>query len=206
MSAEGNPSCVNKPPSEEYLVRVSARKSELRAELEELLPKNSDFVWEVGCGHGHFLTAYSKAFPDRTCIGIDLIIDRIRRSERKRDRGGLERLHFFQAEAQLFYEVIPEGVEFSAIYVLFPDPWPKKRHHKNRLMQSKFLSAVALRAKPGVPLYFRTDYQPYFEATLEVFRQHPDWTVSTTEPWPFEYETVFQSRAPSFQSLVARRK
>lgn len=186
-----------------YLAVMQARRCELRDALAQILPANSHFVWEIGCGHGHFLTAYAHAHPTDLCIGIDLVSERIGRANRKRDRAKLGNLHFLQADARLFMETLPPGIVFSRVFILFPDPWPKSRHHKHRIMQPDFLRAVAQRTGKGTRLYFRTDHEPYFKDTLSVIHAHPDWSIAD-DPWLFEHETVFQSRAPSFHSFVAR--
>jgi tRNA (guanine-N7-)-methyltransferase len=171
--------------------------------LDQILSGCTSFLLEVGCGHGHFLTAYAAAHPERTCIGIDLIGERIERAEKKRTRARLENLHFIQAEARLFLEVLPAEPRIDAVFVLFPDPWPKARHNKHRIMQHSFLENLAAHVVPNCPLYFRTDFTPYYAAVREVLASEPRWQVSE-EAWPFEYVTVFQQRAGSFQSLVAR--
>jgi tRNA (guanine-N7-)-methyltransferase len=183
---------------------IENRRSELRQQLDAFLRPGTAFVWEVGCGHGHFLTAYAQAHPDQLCLGIDLIADRVQRACRKRDRAKLPNLHFVQAEARLFLETLPPNVDFREIFVLFPDPWPKLRHNKHRILQPAFLERAAGRARPDCPLYFRTDFTEYYDATQQVFAENPYWRVSA-EPWPFEFATVFQQRAPQFHSLVARR-
>jgi tRNA (guanine-N7-)-methyltransferase len=189
----------------EYLLLMQARRRELSDKLTQILPVNEPFVWEIGCGHGHFLTAFAHAHPTEQCVGIDLATERIERANRKRDRARLGNLHFLQAEARQFLEALPMGAVFSCIFILFPDPWPKLRHHKHRIMQPDFLGAVARHVAEGARLYFRTDYEPYFQDTQLLLRNHPDWSV-TTEPWRFEHETVFQNRAPSFHSLVAKTR
>lgn len=186
-----------------YLALMQTRRRELRDRLVPILPVNTLFVWEIGCGHGHFLTAYARAHPTELCVGIDLATERIVRANRKRDRAKLGNLHFLQAEARLFLETLPPGALCSRIFILFPDPWPKLRHHKHRIMQPDFLSAVAQRTGEGARLYFRTDHEPYFRDTQSILRDHPDWSV-TDEVWLFEHETVFQSRAPIFHSFVAK--
>jgi tRNA (guanine-N7-)-methyltransferase len=185
---------------------MAERRESLRAEVARLLPPQSRFVWEIGCGHGHFLTAYAETHPAEHCVGIDINLDRVRRATKKRDRARLDHLHFVRAEARLFLEVLPPGAGFSAIYMLFPDPWPKKRHHKYRLLQADFLHEVAQRAGQGTPLFFRTDHAPYFAEAALLLREHPDWRSIGDQPWPFELATVFQQKAPSFQSLVAVRR
>jgi tRNA (guanine-N7-)-methyltransferase len=193
-------------PDPAYLARMAERRESLRAEVARLLPPRTHFVWEIGCGHGHFLAAYAETHPEEFCIGIDINLDRVHRATKKRDRAGLGHVHFLRAEARLFLEVLPPGAGFSAIYMLFPDPWPKKRHHKYRLLQAEFLHDVAQRAGQGTPLFFRTDHAPYFSEVEMLLREHPDWRSVGDRPWPFELATVFQQKAPSFQSLVAVRR
>jgi tRNA (guanine-N7-)-methyltransferase len=189
----------------EHLARLAQRRAVLRETLTGILAGEREFVWEVGCGHGHFLTAYAQAHPGKLFLGIDVIRERIGRANRKRDRAGLANLHFILAEAQLFLEVLPPNAELLAIFVLFPDPWPKHRHHKHRLMQQGFLDAAAARAGQGTRLYFRTDHEPYFLDAEATIRAHTAWQL-VREDWPFEAVTVFQERAPSHRSLVAVRR
>jgi len=181
----------------------AARKQAIRHFAYSTLRGVSDIVWEVGCGHGHFLAAYAAAHPDKVCVGIDLAGDRIARALKKRDRAKLSNLAFFQTEARLFIESLPEMIQFSEVFLLFPDPWPKLRHHKHRIVQPDFLTLVANRAAPTCRLSFRTDFRPYFDAVLHTLHNHSHWRV-TDDGWPFEYETVFQRRAQHFHSLTAR--
>ncbi len=182
---------------------VRQRREALARIFSGIFPVPGEFVWEVGCGHGHFLTAYARAHPDRICVGIDMASDRIERADRKRNRAALANLHFLQAEAADFLAALPAAQKFSAIYILFPDPWPKRRHHKNRLMTPDFLRQLAERAGEGAHLYFRTDYAPYFTSATKAL-QSTAWKPSDA-PWPFDTPTVFQARASSHQSFTAVR-
>jgi tRNA (guanine-N7-)-methyltransferase len=186
----------------QYRALLAERKTGLRADFERILPRHAEFVWEIGCGHGHFLTAYAKIHPERLCIGIDISTERIDRALRKRDRAKLPNLHFIQAEAKLFLETLPADARFAAVFVLFPDPWPKSRHSKHRLLQRDFLHAVAKRTLPNARIFFRTDSKPYFDEVSAVLTPSAGWEPKK-EPWPFEFETVFQSRAATFHSLTA---
>lgn len=188
-----------------YLARAEQRKCALGESLRPLIPPGTALVWEVGCGHGHFLTAYAKAHPEELCIGVDIVRDRIARAARKAHRARLPHLHFLIAEAHDFLAMLPVGAELSSVYVLFPDPWPKRRHHKNRLMQAGFLESLAERAGKRTRLYFRTDFEPYFAEVAATIDAHSHWE-RIDEPWPFEAETVFQARAATYFSLVARQK
>jgi tRNA (guanine-N7-)-methyltransferase len=188
-----------------YRHLLAERRETLRLELENALQGRNELVGEVGCGHGHFLTAYAAAHPAQCCVGIDLVGERIERARRKQARAGLPNLHFLRGEARLFLEVMPAGTRFTRLFVLFPDPWPKLRHQKHRILQTQFLDSVAARAAPGCRLYFRTDYRPYFEEVQVTLGAHSQWKL-VAEPWPFEFSTVFQQRAPSFDSLIAARE
>ncbi len=190
-----------------HQAELAERRRALRAELQGRLPGETlPMVWEIGCGHGHFLAAYAAAHRGELCVGVDQELDRIRRAVRKQERARLTNLHFVRSEAGLFLEALPPGVVFKAVYVLFPDPWPKRRHHKHRLLQRGFMHAVADRAGEGTPFYFRTDHEPYFRDVETMLQQHPDWRLEPWTEWPFELATVFQVRAEKHYSLVAFRR
>jgi tRNA (guanine-N7-)-methyltransferase len=223
----------NPARSADFFARRDARLAALRETLAVLLRGHPRITLEIGCGHGHFLTACAaaqsvslSAFHQlatavaRTpppavaepapqtpfCIGIDLIAERIARARRKAARAGLEpRLAFLQAEAGEFLASLPARAAFADIFILFPDPWPKRRHHKNRLIQPGILTALATRSGIDTRLCFRTDYTPYFEDACETVTAHADWEIAPALSWPFEQETVFQNRAKTYQSFVARR-
>jgi tRNA (guanine-N7-)-methyltransferase len=190
----------------EHVSHIAERRDELRSKVAEIIKPSSRFVWEVGCGHGHFLAAFAKAHPDENCIGVDIMSDRITRAERKRARGRLENLHFIRADAYDFLTVMAERARFTKIFILFPDPWPKRRHHKNRIVKPAFLTAAAARAQRGASLFFRTDHEPYFRDVAAMVKDHPDWSEPDEAPWPFEEPTVFQKRAARHFSLVATRR
>ena len=162
-------------------------------------------VWEIGSGHGHFLVRYAQEFPAKHCVGVDIVLDRFERSQRKRERAAVANCHFVRAEAREFLLALPPAVTFAEIWVLFPDPWPKKRHHKNRVLQPDFLELAAARAGVGTPFYFRTDHAGYFAAVTEFLPALKTWRHQPDATWPLEHETVFQSRADAYHSLVAVR-
>jgi tRNA (guanine-N7-)-methyltransferase len=191
--------------STDYFARVAEYRTALSDRLLELVSAKQSLAWEAGCGHGHFLTGYAAAHPETICIGVDIARDRIARAARKCNRAGLRYLHFILADAEDFLVALPADATFSAIFILFPDPWPKRRHHKNRLLQADFLDRVFERAEENTRLYFRTDHESYFSEVAALFRAHSKWQL-VDEPWLFEVETVFQARAVSYRSLVAAPK
>lgn len=185
---------------------VASRRDALRRVLADKIEPTARIVWEVGSGHGHFLTAYAAAHPGEICVGIDIASERIARADRKRERSKLARLHFVRAEADDFLASMPERARFSSIFILFPDPWPKRRHHKKRLIKPEFLSAVAARSAKGAHLHFRTDHEAYFREAQGIILEHADWIPSEAGTLPFEEPTVFQKRAARYFTLVAMRR
>ncbi len=191
------------------------RLAVLRETFFPRLPVNTPLTLELGCGHGHYLNAYAAAHPEEFCVGIDLIGDRIERAERKARRAKLANLLFVQAEAALFLGALadlprPAAPWLARVFVLFSDPWPKRRHWKHRVLQTSLLDTLDPLAAPGAALHFRTDHPDYFAYALEVVAAHPRWRVAPPEeaPWPFEHVSVFEERALAGapQSFTALRR
>ena len=193
-------------PIEEAQRIHQIRIQQVRDALTSVPLRHSALTLEIGCGHGHFLTAYAAAHPDEHCVALDIIADRLERAERKTAKAGLTNVTWLRASAAEFLEAIPPEIRFSGrIFILFPDPWPKRKHWKNRLIQAEFLDQLAAYAAPDVEMCFRTDYAPYFEAASQIISAHPLWNMDAAAPWPFEAKTVFEARAAGFQSLIAKR-
>jgi tRNA (guanine-N7-)-methyltransferase len=190
---------------EEHIQRVEQRKAALKMELEAGLKGVHPIVLEIGCGHGHWLTEYAEQHSSQFCVGIDVIGDRIDRSNRKASRAGLSNIRFIKVEAGEFLELLPEGVLIDSVFILFPDPWPKKRHWKNRIMNSNFLDSLAKRCAENARLHFRTDHEGYFEWSEEMLPSIDSWRLTTEAEWPFERETVFQAKADSYQSMTLEK-
>jgi tRNA (guanine-N7-)-methyltransferase len=191
--------------SPRYQALIAARRKRLQAEVDAWFRPPADVLLEIGCGHGHFLAAYAQAHPDCRCAGIDIVGERIERATRKRDRGRLQNLVFFHAEARLFLEVLSSRVRLKTVFLLFPDPWPKLRHQKNRIFQSDFLRVLARHSAPDCRLHYRTDHRPYFESARRTAAGDPHWDL-VEESWPFEFATVFQGRATAHDSFTVRRR
>lgn len=163
----------------------------------------SRIVLEIGCGNGHFLVEYAQAYPQDFCVGIDLKRGRLARSEVKKIRRGLANVTFIKAEAREFLTVLPPDLRFDCFWILYPDPWPKTRHFKNRIIQTDFLDLLATRSQPKARLYFRSDHRAFFEWTQRCIAGHASWRLAEANDWPFEASTVFQSYVRNYFSLAA---
>lgn len=187
-----------------HLHRERNRLVALERGLAAALDGVETLTYEIGCGHGHYLAAYAAAHPEEVCLGVDLRVRRVRLSTRKQSLAALPNLLFVRAEGEETLKLMPPHVRLGRVLVLFPDPWPKPRHHKNRLLQPAFLDLLAARMAPGGTLCFRTDHEPYFAWAVAHLSAHPRWALDPAEPWPFEEETWFQQLFGRYQSLVAR--
>lgn len=122
---------------------------------------------EIGSGKGTFLLAESRARPEVNFLGTEyarrywiFAADRLRRAERANARVVL-------AEASAFVRDFLESESLSAVHVYFPDPWPKTRHRRRRLIQPAFLEELASKLKPGARLSLATDHLEYFAQIVE---------------------------------------
>lgn len=190
---------------EAAMEHIRERQANLRQCLAEDFPAPTSLVLEMGCGHGHFLAAYAAQAPEQICVGIDLVSKRIRKCQAKADNQQLKNCFFYKAEVVEFLDALPEHVRLESLFMLFPDPWPKKRHFKNRMIQPSLLSMLAQRCASGTPFHYRTDHEGYFQWTREHLNEHPDWVIHESAPWPFEHKTFFEEVTGKHQSLIAQR-
>ena len=174
----------------QYLETLALRKEALRKTLKDILCTDKTFkTLEIGSGHGDFLVQYAQNFPERFCVGIDLITQRIAKSNRKANRANLNNITFLKARAEEVLECQSADFLWNEVIVLYPDPWPKTRHHKNRLFQVEFLSQLAQHVVPGAKIHFETDALPYFQETCQRIDAHPDWHPVACES--YTVDTVF---------------
>ncbi|MDP0498256.1 MAG: tRNA (guanosine(46)-N7)-methyltransferase TrmB [Verrucomicrobiota bacterium JB024] len=184
--------------------RSRQRRRELANWCREHLDPSEPIVLEFGCGHGHFLTAFAQAHPERRCVGVDIMTKRIEKATAKAAKRGLDRLHFLKAEADEFLDALQGHARADLVFMLFPDPWPKKRHFKHRMVQDGFLHELAAITVPGGRFCYRTDHNGYHFWTADHLYRHPRWELDPAEPGPFEQETHFQGYMEAYRSLVAR--
>jgi tRNA (guanine-N7-)-methyltransferase len=128
---------------------------------------------EIGSGKGTFLLAESVARPDVNFLGIEyarrywiFAADRLRRAGRANARVVL-------AEASAFVRDFLETASLDAVHIYFPDPWPKTRHRRRRLIQPAFLELLVPKLKPGARLAIATDHLDYFQQIAECVTRSP---------------------------------
>ena len=131
---------------------------------------------EIGFGTGDALAALARSEPARDFLGIEVYPPGIGRLLASCHEAGLENVRVAMGDALDVLEgwLAPSSVE--EILVWFPDPWPKKRHHKRRLVQPRFAALVHRVLQPGGTLRLATDWEPYAEHMLEVLDSRPGFS------------------------------
>lgn len=163
-----------------------------RLTLSELFPKPQPLELELGSGDGSFLAQYAAAHPGHNFIGVERLLGRLRKLDRKGLRSELQNLRLIRLEASYVLEYLVPSNFLLALHVYFPDPWPKRRHHKNRLVTPRFTESCQKALEPKGRVYLRTDDPHYFEQMQSVFRANLAFREIETPPDLAAYLTDFE--------------
>jgi tRNA (guanine-N7-)-methyltransferase len=145
-------------------------------DLDALFGRRAPRVMEIGFGNGDHLAAIAKAHPDRDYLGVEVHRPGVGRLLLAIDAEALANLRIVCHDAVAVLEEQIPLASLDEVLILFPDPWPKKRHHKRRLIQPPFVALLAGRLRKGAVLRLATDWRPYAEHMLEVLDAAPQFT------------------------------
>ena len=163
-----------------------------RLGLAQLFPKPQPLEIELGCGDASFLVEYARRHPGRNFIGVERLLGRIRKLDRKGRRAALTNLRGVRIESSYFLQHLLPPHSASALHVYFPDPWPKKRHRKHRFINERFPEIARTALAPGGVVYLRTDDEDYFNQMTEVFRTDSEFQKMETPVELAELLTDFE--------------
>ena len=137
--------------------------------LGELFPVPQPLEVELGCGDASFLVEYARRHPSNNFIGVERLLGRLQKLDRKGRRAGLKNLRGVRIESAYFLQYLLPPHAAAALHVYFPDPWPKKKHRRHRLINEGFPALARAALAPGGPVFLRTDDADYFQQMNEVF-------------------------------------
>lgn len=155
--------------SERYVMPYAASTVDLNGAFGRVAPH----VLEIGFGMGETTATIAAAHPEIDYVGVEVHGPGVGSLLKQIDERGLRNLRIVQHDAVevVTHMIAPDSLD--GIHVFFPDPWPKKRHHKRRLIQSPFVALLASRLKPGGTMHLATDWHEYAEQMLEVLSGEP---------------------------------
>ncbi len=160
--------------------------------LAELFPKLQPLEVELGCGDTSFLVEFARRSPGRNFIGVERLLGRIQKLDRKGRRAGLANLRGVRIESSYFLQFLLPPHSAEALHIYFPDPWPKKKHRRHRLIGENFPALARAALSPGGAVYLRTDDADYFQQMTEVFSASGEFQKIETPAALAEIKTDFE--------------
>ena len=153
-------------------------------DLDAVFGRNAPRTLEIGFGDGETLVALATAHPDRDFIGIEVHAPGVGHCLLRAAAAGLSNLRLMRHDAvEVLRDAFAPGA-VTELLIYFPDPWPKKRHHKRRLIQPEFVELLASRLAAGGRLRMATDWQPYADWIAALFEANGSFTnAAGSEPY-----------------------
>jgi tRNA (guanine-N7-)-methyltransferase len=168
-------------------------------DLDQCFGRRAPRTLEIGFGNGEHLLERAQSAPERDFLGIEVHEPGIGHLLLAAAKSGLVNLRLIAHDAVevLQQQIAPASLD--EVQLLFPDPWPKKRHHKRRIMQPEFAQLLASRLAPGGRFHAATDWTPYAEQMLEVLNGCAALSNCAPERGFIDHEQVMIRRATRFE-------
>jgi tRNA (guanine-N7-)-methyltransferase len=158
---------------------------QIRVDMADPLGGFVGRTWlEIGFGGGEHMAAQASRAPEVRILGAEPFVNGVASAVRHVEERGLSNVRIHHGDARDLVSALPAG-SIDRVFVLFPDPWPKARHHKRRIIQPELLGELARVMKPGGRLRFATDWAEYADWTLERVLKSGlfDWPAARAEDW-----------------------
>lgn len=165
---------------------------------------------DLGCGDGSFLMEMARHYPERDFLGVERLLGRVRKVCKKITRQHLENARVLRLESKYVVEWLLPEESVSRLHLLCPDPWPKVRHHRRRLVQVAFLEAVKRSLAPGGEFLFMTDHEEYFQWAEEQVAEFAgferlEWTEDSFFYPKTDFQQLWESEGKSMWRLRCRK-
>ncbi len=153
---------------EALLPKYGAPEDDSVIDFAQLFGRDAPVHLEIGFGNGDALAAMASAHPENDYLGIEVHRPGVGVLLRRLESEGIANVRVISVDARAVLEQRIPNSSLSAVYLFFPDPWHKKRHHKRRLVQAEFVALLARKLKPGGLLHLATDWEDYAQHMLAV--------------------------------------
>lgn len=179
-----------------------------RLDVDGFFPRSQPLEVELGCGDASFLVELARRNPQSNFIGVERLLGRVAKLDRKGRRLGLTNLRGVRIESSYFLQWLMPPRSAAALHIYFPDPWPKKRHHKFRLINEQFPALASTALAPGGTVFLRTDDTDYFLQMNAVFGAARKFvqveTPAELAEIPTDFERDFNARGIPTQRAAYR--
>lgn len=174
-------------------------------DLKKIFGRRAPLHVDLGCGDGSFLCALAQRLPKKNFLGIERLLGRIRSSARKAANLGNVRLLQMESSYAVRY-LLPAG-SVETFYLLFPDPWPKRRHHRRRIVTPDFLNSVHTALMKNGIIYIATDHFDYFRKIKDIARPSAGLAIVEVdvELPPSGFELIFRHKGAPIHSVALRK-
>ena len=181
-----------------------------RFDWREIFGNDNPVELDLGAGDGGFAIAYAQQHPEINLLAVERLLGRVRKIEKRAAQAGLANLRVLRLEFgyTVKYLLPPESV--SVAHIMFPDPWPKRRHWDRRLVQAGFVRDLAAALKTSGEFRFTTDHADYFEtaqaevAEAKALERAPEWNWSGDPKTDFQQGFEAEGRATNRARWVKR--
>ena len=143
--------------------------------LKTLYPEYPKFVLEIGSGWGEFTNKYASLHSDSLIIALEKKKYRIKKSAKDQAREKNNNIRWMVLDLDWYFTGLFAKHSFDKIIINFPDPWPKKRHHKHRFIRKELIEEIYNICKHGATIEYATDFWPYMEAAAKLFEKNGNW-------------------------------
>ncbi len=194
---QGRVSNAQRRAHDTLLPRYGIPHADAVLDLDAVFARRAPRIMEIGCGMGETTVAIAAAHPQQDYIGIEVHTPGVGSLLKQIDERGLTNVRVIQHDAVAVLEHMIAPADLDGLHVYFPDPWPKKRQQKRRLIQPAFAALAASRLKPGAYLHAATDWREYAEQILTVLGAEPTLANTTTgyaERPAWRPQTKFETR------------
>jgi tRNA (guanine-N7-)-methyltransferase len=177
-----------------------------RLDAEKIFGRRAALHVDLGCGDGSFLCVLAQRMPEKNFLGIERLAGRVRTATRKAAKIGNMRVLQMESSYVVRYLLSPRSVE--KFYLLFPDPWPKQRHWRRRIVTPDLLKTISQALVQGGILLIATDHLNYFEKIKEIARTNLDFAIvdPTSVDLPLSrFARIFQQRGAPIHRLELRK-
>jgi len=149
-----------------------------------LVPGMAETWLEIGFGGGEHLAAQARRAPQVLLLGAEPFVNGVGSCLRHLEEARVENVRLLHGDGRALLAALPDA-SLARVFILFPDPWPKARHHKRRLIQTEVIDELARVMKPGARLRFATDWADYVDWTLAKLQASKDfrWLAERADDW-----------------------